>query len=70
MGVETIINEIRDNMPNNKKLNNYVVYKSFQIKILDGFLGTVINQNKETNEYEVFSYLKAKHDIASPISLK
>lgn len=51
MGVGTIINEIRDNMPNNKKLNNYVVYKSFQIKILDGFFGTVINQNKEKNEY-------------------
>ncbi len=70
MEIGTIIKELKENVSNSNKSNDSIVYKSFQVRILDGYFGTVINQNKDTNEYEVFSYLKNKYDIASPLNLK
>lgn len=70
MEIGTIIKGLKEKISSNNKSNDYIVYKSFQVRILDGYFGTVINQNKETNEYEVFSYLKNKYDIASPLNLK
>lgn len=70
MKIGTIIKELKETISSNNKSNDSIVYKSFQVRILDGYFGTVINQNKETNEYEVFSYLKNKYDIVSPLNLK
>lgn len=70
MEIGTIIKGLKEKISSNNKSNDYIVYKSFQVRILDGYFGTVINQNKEANEYEVFSYLKNKYDIASPLNLK
>ena len=70
MNIEKIINEIKDSIPSNKNIEDNIVYKSFQVPIFDGFFGTVINEKKKTHEYEVFSYLKNKFNIASPIKLK
>ena len=70
MNIEKIINEIKDSITPNKNIEDNIVYKSFQVPIFDGFFGTVINEKKKTHEYEVFSYLKNKFNIASPIKLK
>ncbi len=70
MNIEKIINELKDSITPNKNIEDNIVYKSFQVPIFDGFFGTVINEKKKTHEYEVFSYLKNKFNIASPIKLK
>ena len=70
MEFDTIIKELKENVSSSNKSNDFIAYKSFQVRVLDGYFGTVINQNKETNEYEVFSYLKNKYDIVSPLNLK
>ena len=70
MEFDTIIKELKENVSSSNKSNDSIAYKSFQVRVLDGYFGTVINQNKETNEYEVFSYLKNKYDIVSPLNLK
>ena len=70
MNIEKIINELKDSIIPNKNIEDNIVYKSFQVPIFDGFFGTVINEKKKTHEYEVFSYLKNKFNIASPIKLK
>ena len=70
MNIEKIINELKDSIIPNKNIEDNIVYKSVQVPIFDGFFGTVINEKKKTHEYEVFSYLKNKFNIASPIKLK
>jgi hypothetical protein len=70
MEIGMIIKVLKEKVSNSNKSNDSIVYKSFQVKIQDGYFGTIIDQNKETNEYEVFSYLKNKYDIASPLNLK
>lgn len=56
MNINQLISKLKEKDLSNEKSNDSIVYKSFQVRILDGYFGTVINQNKETNEYEVFSY--------------
>lgn len=70
MNINQLISKLKEKNLSNEKSNDSIVYKSFQVRILDGYFGTVINQNKETNEYEIFSYLKNKYDIVSPLNLK
>ncbi len=70
MNINQLISKLKEMNLSNEKSNDSIVYKSFQVRILDGYFGTVINQNKKTNKYEVFSYLKNKYDIASSLNLK
>lgn len=70
MNINQLISKLKEKNLSNEKSNDSIVYKSFQVRILDGYFGTVINQNKETNEYEIFSYLKNKYDIVFPLNLK
>ncbi len=70
MEIGEIIKDLKSDLSTNIKSNDSIVYKSFQVRILDGYFGTVINQIKDNNEYEVYSYLKNKYDIASPLNLK
>ena len=70
MEIGEIIKDIKSSLSTNIKSNDSIVYKSFQVRVLDGYFGTVINQIKDNNEYEVYSYLKNKYDIASPLNLK
>ena len=70
MEIGEIIKDLKSDLSTNIKSNDSIVYKSFQVRILDGYFGTIINQIKDNNEYEVYSYLKNKYDIASPLNLK
>ena len=70
MDIGKVILELKELCPTNKKSNDTFVIKSFQINILDGYFGTVINQIKKEKNYEVYSYLKNKYDIACPLLLK
>lgn len=70
MNIEKIINELKENISPNNNIDDNIVYKSFQVPLFDGYFGTVINEKKKTHEFEVFSYLKNKYNIASPIKLK
>ena len=70
MNIEKIINEVKESISPNNNIDDNIVFKSFQVPIFDGFFGSVINEKKKTHEYEVFSYLKCKFNIASPIRLK
>ena len=70
MDINKVILELKEFCPVNKKSNDTLVIKSFQINLLDGYFGTVINQIKTEDKYEVYSYLKNKYDIVCPLLLK
>jgi len=70
METSKIIKELKDYCKTNNDIDDNIVYKSFQVQFLDGYFGTVINHKKKKNEYEVFSYLKNKYEIASPLQYK
>ena len=70
MTTQQLIKELKNDCNNPIIYDDAVVYKSFQVQLLDGYFGTVVNYLKKKNKYEVFSYLKNKYEIASPIKYK
>ena len=67
MNIDKIIENLNEYRSNVNLMKEGIVYKSFQIKILDGYFGTILNKNKKNEEYEVFSYVKSKYNMISPL---
>lgn len=68
MNIAEIIQDLKKHCTNNTK-EDKTVFKSTQNAFMEGFIGVMLNECTESNNYEVYLYIKDKDLIASPLLL-
>ena len=65
MDINTVIDELLEYCKYSNKTDDKEIIKSYQQEYLDGYAGSIIN--KIDNKFEIYSYIKNKDKIASPL---
>ena len=65
MQIESLIELLREYVKKSDTSENKEIYKSYQKEYLDGFGGVIINSFD--NKFEIYTYIKNKDKIASPL---
>ena len=72
MDLNTIIDDLQEYCYEDEesiKLDKEM-FDNYQIEFLDGFIGIIINQYKDSNKFEVYLSIKNKNKIACPLLYK
>ena len=65
MQIESLIELLKEYVKKSDTSENKEIYKSYQTEYLDGFGGVIINSFD--NKFEIYTYIKNKDKIASPL---
>ena len=65
MQINALIELLKDYVKKSDFSENKEIYKSYQIEYLDGIGGVIINSFD--NKFEIYTYIKNKDKIASPL---
>ena len=65
MQIDALIELLKDYVKKSDVSENKEIYKSYQIEYLDGIGGVIINSFN--NKFEIYTYIKNKDKIASPL---
>lgn len=65
MQIESLIELLKEYVKKSDTSENKEIYKSYQTEYLDGFGGVIINIFD--NKFEIYTYIKNKDKIASPL---
>lgn len=69
MNITEIIQDLKKHCINNTK-EDKTIFKTSQNSFMGGFIGVILNECTESNDYEVYLYIKDKELIASPLLLE
>lgn len=69
MNINLIIDELR-NYSLGSNMEEKKIIKTSQQTFMEGFIGVLLNECKESNNYEVYLYIKRKDLIACPLLLE
>ncbi len=69
MNIIEIIQDLKEYCTSNTK-EDKTIFKSSQNTFMEGFIGIMLNECNESNNYEVYLYVKDKDLIASPLLLE
>ncbi len=69
MNIIEIIQDLKEYCTSNTK-EDKTIFKSSQNTFMEGFIGVMLNECNESNNYEVYLYVKDKDLIASPLLLE
>ena len=67
MDIDTLIDMLIDYCRDSNKSDDKEIFNSYQQKYLNGYAGVIIN--KIYDRFEVYTYIKNKDKIASPLLL-
>lgn len=67
MDIDTLIDMLIDYCRDSNKSDDKEIFNSYQQKYLNGYAGVIIN--KIDDRFEVYTYIKNKDKIASPLLL-
>lgn len=72
MKIENIISELQSYCPSEETeyTQEKDMFKNYQIEFLDGYIGIICNQYKNTGRYEVYLNIKNVDEIACPLLYK
>ena len=69
MNIAEVIQDLQKYCISNTK-EDKTIYKTSQNTFTEGFVGVMLNECTDSNDYEVYLYIKDKDLIASPLLLE